>query len=214
MKGRCELATEFGFAGTIADTVLTKAVELYAPDLHKSGTCVGLRFCSNPDAPPLQHGGYPAFAKVSIVPLKWRLKVPWDAVIDVDAVEYSDAEEPSRLALFHHELKHLSIQSKKNRESLERNYKEECSKAEQEREPTPEPPVFWKIDSLGRPKLKSTKGDWNVGDGFFDVIATHGPAAIEAINIVKAYNMMNEALEKYRETHNDAGTVAFKRKAN
>ncbi len=210
------MPTEYSLSGATVDLVLNEAIKLYHPDLLNSGTKVGIRCCSNPDGDAVSHAGYPAYAKVSIVPTKWRLSVPWDAVIEVDQTELSDMEHASRLALFNHECSHLEVVSKKNRQTIELIYKEDCEEAEKAGEPMPDPPVFWRVDYLGRPKLKIRKADVNVGDCFARVIELHGPNAIEAINISKAYKLMTEALEKYAENQRASGnpsTLPINRKA-
>ena len=52
-----------------------------------------------------------------------------------------------------------------------------------------------KKDDLNRPKVKIVKADWNVGDGFKDVVQRHGESAIEAWNIRRAYAAMEVAMK-------------------
>ena len=193
------MGVEVAFPQASANLVLNEAIRLYAPDLLAAGVRVGLRFCTNSDGDAVTHGGYPCFAKIAIVPAKWRLSVPWDAVIEVDQTEYSDAEHASRLALFHHELNHLKVVEASGRIGMEADYKQACELAQLKGDSPPDPPVWWKTDYLGRPKLKTRKGDWNVGDGFCSVIEQHGPGSIEYQNIKKASKIADEAYAKYIE---------------
>jgi hypothetical protein len=56
--------------------------------------------------------------------------------------------------------------------------------------------LAWKVDDLGRPKLKLRKGDANVGDAFECVIARHGLYAVEYLNIQRAKAFADAAREK------------------
>jgi hypothetical protein len=53
--------------------------------------------------------------------------------------------------------------------------------------------VAWKVDDIGRPKLRSVPGNWMTGDGFTQVVARHGVNAIEYRNIAHAKASADQA---------------------
>jgi hypothetical protein len=153
------------------------------PRLHEAGIKVGILFASNPDGDAVTHGGYPALAKIKPVPLKDRVSKEWDAEMVIDESAYRALREEQREALLDHELSHITtIEMKPTELKAARAY-------------DPEAPS-WKLDDLGRPKLRSVKGDWNVGDGFGQVVARHGEMAIEYENIRLAKGRADAARER------------------
>jgi hypothetical protein len=50
-----------------------------------------------------------------------------------------------------------------------------------------------KRDDLGRPKLKAIPADWNGGDGFKEVVARHGEAALEYENARRVAQIAEDA---------------------
>ena len=151
------------------DRVLALAHALMAtwnPDAHEAHVRVGVLFASDSEGgPALKHGGYPAAAIVSVVPLVQRMYAPHDALIRVSAQAWEGLSEDGQSALLAHELRHLAV----------------------ERRPASVPgQAWWKTDDLGRPRLRLVPGDWHGGDGFAAVVAHYGEAALELKNLHRA----------------------------
>lgn len=144
------------------------------PRLVEAGVKVGVTMALNPDGPAIRHGGYEALAQIKVVSLKDRLRKGIDAEMFVDESEWNRLDDDQREALLDHELSHLSLAwlTAKQLAAL--------------RHDNPEAPA-WKLDDLGRPKLKSVPGDWNAGDGFAAVVERHGRAAVEFLNLSRCY---------------------------
>lgn len=121
------------------------------------------------ETPALKHGGYPALATIKVVPLKDRISKNYDAEIMIDAGFWETTTEERRLALIDHELCHLRLKEPKAGQA---NVKEVGD-------------LSILFDDIGRPVLKLVGGDWNVGDGFEEVVRRHGNVAIE-VSSVKA----------------------------
>jgi hypothetical protein len=139
--------------------------------LQEAGVKVGIIFAYNPDGEAaVKHGGYPALAKIKPVPLKDRLSKEYDAELIIDEKAYRDLKDEQREALLDHELSHINTVDLNTDELAE-------ARAHDEKAPS------WKLDDLGRPKLRTVLGDWNVGDGFKQVVVRHGDMAIEYENI-------------------------------
>ena len=160
---------------TLADPDVTSAVDSmmrkYHAELTEAEVRVGVLIARNETGNPIKHGGYPARATVRIVPLKDRLTKGYDAEMLIDGREL-DLMRPEHLnALVDHELTHLRVCLNDDDESPEK----------------------YKLDDLGRPKLKTRPGDWNAGDGFKEVVARHGDYAAEFENLSRAMTAANAA---------------------
>ena len=140
------------------------------PRLQEAGVKVGILFAFNSDGNAVSHGGYPALAKMKPVSLKDRVSKEYDAELIIDESAYRELREEQREALIDHELSHINTVDLKDEELKEVRMHDEDAPS-------------WKLDDLGRPKLRSVLGDWNVGDGFSLVVARHGQWAIEYENI-------------------------------
>ncbi|WP_020472457.1 putative metallopeptidase [Zavarzinella formosa] len=145
----------------------------YHRPLKDAEVRVGVLLASNPDGPALKHGGYPALAKISVCPLKDRVKWEHDAELLIDEAEWDSLDSLARAALIDHELTHLDLVIKEEKLSGNR---------------------ILQRDDIGRPKLKLRKGDWNGGDGFREVVMRHGEAAIEYANAVAVATYADRSL--------------------
>lgn len=134
--------------------------------LHEAGVQVGVLMASNEDGPAVKHAGYPAVATIKVVSLKDRLTKGYDAELLIDEKEYGDFNDAHRQALCDHELCHLELIQVPPKQLARLRHDD------------PQAPD-WKLDDLGRPRLKLRPGDRNAGDGFAEVIARHGAAALE-----------------------------------
>ena len=141
--------------------------------LFEAAVQVGVLMASNPDGPAVKHGGYAAFATIKIVGLKDRVTKQYDAEMLIDESEWNQFREGHRTALIDHELSHLTLVKLSPKELR-------AARSEDSNAP------WWKLDDLGRPKLKTVPGDWNAGDGFKEVVQRHGDFAIEYLNLQSA----------------------------
>jgi hypothetical protein len=159
-------------------------MENWHPRLFEAGVRVGVLFAANSDGDPIKHGGYPAAAKIKPTSLKQRHQWPHDAELLIDESVWDELEDARRVALLDHELSHLDTVPLKGQEL---------------RDAIADGGPRWKLDDLGRPKLRSVNGDWNVGDAFNAVIARHGWDAIEYRNIDHAKRSADLARKKGEE---------------
>ncbi len=133
---------------------------------------------TNLDGPAVKHGGYPAAGKIRPCSLKDRLTKGYDAELLIDENKWNDMSQKRQLAFLDHESSHLALIPRKKKKDDD------------------EDALPYKLDDLGRPKLKSVDGDANVGDMFLHVIARHGYDAIEYDNINTAKRLADAAREE------------------
>jgi len=162
--------------------LLERVMKECHPRLQEAGVKVGVLFALNPDGDAVKHGGYPALAKIKPVALKDRVSKEWDAELIIDESAYRQLREEQRESLIDHELSHINTIDLKPDEIA-------TARAHDAGAPA------WKLDDLGRPKLRSILGDWNAGDGFTQVVARHGEQAIEYENIRLAKGRADAARE-------------------
>lgn len=149
--------------------LVKQAMNRWHPDQVEGRVRVGVIMTSNEDGNAVTLGGYPCQATMRIVPTKDRLIKNYEAEMEIDQENWDGLSQAKRLALVDHELSHVLVVRK-------------CG-------------IIAK-DSLGLPKLKLRGGDWNVGDGFADVVARHGEAAAEFTNLTRTYQRAIEAKER------------------
>jgi hypothetical protein len=153
--------------------LLAEAMENWHPDLFRVGVRVGVLLAENPDGDAVTHGGYPAFATIKIVSLRDRVTKRYDAELLIDGKAWESFGDERRMALVDHELTHLELAK------VEGVLSDGTLKVAR--------------DDLGRPKLRIRKGDWNVGDGFAQVVLRHQDHAIEYLNIQAAKQAADDA---------------------
>lgn len=147
------MPTTYQLADAPVLETLSNTIAEFRHDLGEAEVRIGVLTAVNENGNAVKHGGYPALATVKIVPQKDRITKGYDAEIVLDEKAWESMNMPCRRALLHHELMHLELK--------------------RDKEGTIE------LDDNGRPKLKSRPGDFNAGDGFKEVIATHGEYAAE-----------------------------------
>lgn len=183
--------TSYWSADANSDIMLmvAQAMQNWHKDLNQHNIRVGVVFAlgSDPDKPVVKSSGYPAIANVRLIKGKDRAFKSHEVEILVDASIWRKLNSESKLAVVDHELAHVAIKKKKVKKK-----KNETSPSEQADDKPPEEEVV--LDDRGRPVLRLKKGDWNVGDGFKDVVSRHGQNAVEYSNIKSAEQMVNEAM--------------------
>jgi Putative phage metallopeptidase len=161
------MPTTYTAAEPEVNELLAQVMQRHHKPLHEAGVRVGIVMASE-----LKAGGYPAYATIRIVSLKDRLSKQYDAELVIDAHEWESLRERHRRALLDHELSHLQLA--KARMTGEHS---EITKGG----------IVFERDDLGRPKLKTAKGDWNGSDGFKDVVARNGNWSIEFLNAKRCH---------------------------
>jgi hypothetical protein len=151
--------------------VVDQAIGEWHKLLKDEGVQLGVLMAINGDGPAVKHGGYPAMATIRVVPLKDRVTKEYDAELLIDEKEWNQLKPEHRLALCDHELTHLELATEKESGEVKR-------------------------DDLGRPKLKTRKGDWNGGDGFAEVVERHGDFAVEFLNAQRAFTRAKAASKR------------------
>ena len=117
--------------------------------------------------------GYPAAAKISIIPYKQRVDKRADCEIIIDGGKWEESSERQRMALLDHEITHIEVCRDEN--------------------------GFVKTDDLGRPKLKLRLHDFDFG-GFRSICQRYGADALEGIcarRFAESYG--DVALEREKE---------------
>lgn len=133
-------------------------------EMAELGVRVGVLWAENEDGDALTHGGYPAAAKIKVVPQRDRITKGYDAELLVDRKWWEDESPRRRRALVAHELRHLKLAKKDIRGAMRVQY-----------------------DDNGRPKLKTVPGDWNGGDGFYEIVREFGADAVEYLNALSVW---------------------------
>lgn len=157
--------------GTVG-AMVTERLRKAHPDMHAIGLRVGVLFAENGGEPAVKHGGYPASATIKVVSHKDRVTKGYDAEMVIDSGVWDDLNDRQRASLVAHELHHLQLVVKVDKETKRR---------------------LIQYDDGGRPKLKTRPGDWNAGDGFAYIVAEFGDDAIEFRNIRSAWSMAEAA---------------------
>jgi hypothetical protein len=168
---------------------LALAIAQWHHDLNTAKVKIGVIMAANPkDGPAVSHSGYPALATIKIVPLKDRITKGYDAEMLIDATFWKTTTDPVRMALLDHELSHIELKKPKEKKPTKKPKPEEGLDEDDDNIIAGQ---SFLVDDIGRPLLKSKKGDWNVGDGFAEVVRRHGPNAIERVNIKNAESIIN-----------------------
>jgi len=162
------MATTYQLADEPVKKVVDEAVKSWHRRLKDMNVRLGVLVAANGDGPAVRHNGYPALATIRVTPLKDRVTKGFDAELLIDEREWNGMKSEHRLALCDHELTHLVIVKDKKSGEV-------------------------KLDDLGRPKLRSRKGDWNGGDGFAEVVERHGDFAVEFLNAQRAFSKAKAA---------------------
>jgi Putative phage metallopeptidase len=144
-------------------TLLAHAMKQWHKPLHDAGVRIGVLWAtSDDDKPALQKGRHPVLGMIKVESIKNRVKWQHDAELLVDESKFHDLDDPERLAFCDHELSHLDLVTEPNSTRV-------------------------KKDAIGRPKLRTVRGNWDGGDGFLDVVRRHGEAALEYLNARRVY---------------------------
>lgn len=169
----------YGLPDADVTELLDRAMREFHPDLAEHGVRVGvLMAASDTDAPAVKAHGYAAVASVRVVPLKDRLTKGYDAELVLDRDHWLRINARRKLALLDHELTHLEV--KRRAVKMPKGYQGD-------------PVTVVDTDDLGRPKLRTRKGDVCAGDGFKEVVARHGDDADEFDALQRAYAILSEA---------------------
>lgn len=174
------MPTSYSLADADVRAELARVMARYHERLHAAQVRVAVLMARNPDGSAVKHGGYPALACIKPLPLKDRVLKEADALLVIDEDEWYNLKPAQRVALLDHELSHLDTIDRDENDPNE-DTGEGASR------------VTWKTDDIGRPRLKSVKGDWNIGDGFAAVVARHGQNAIEYENISRGKHRADAA---------------------
>jgi hypothetical protein len=105
--------------------------------------------------PALTDHGMPCLAKIRLAPTRDRILHGFDAVLEIDSLEFEGLSTPQRVALVDHELTHLCFKTNKDGEYVR--------------------------DGSGRAKLELRPHDWEL-TGFTSVVERHKGNAVEALN--------------------------------
>ena len=156
-------------ADVAIEAVVSTVIAKWHQDLQKAEVKIGIIMCSSDkeEVPALKHGGYPALATIKIVPLKDRISKNYDAEMMIDARFWADSTEERRVALVDHELCHVRLK--------------EPSKGQENVKTIGELSIVY--DDINRPLIRTVPGDWNIGDGFEEVVKRHGLVAHEVTSV-------------------------------
>jgi len=186
------MPTTYWKAESQADVLLLldKAMQSWHKELYEHKIKVGVIFAysDNADKPAVKANGYAAVACVRLVKGKDRVSKDFDVEMLVDASAWRALSSESKLAVVDHELAHVAIKKKKAKKQRKEQANEDSSDDQKHSE------EVIVTDDHGRPVLTLKRADWNVGDGFADVVARHGKNAVEYLNIKSAETMASQAM--------------------
>lgn len=142
----------------------------YHGEIHNYGVKIGvLMVLSHKEGvPALTHKGHPAAATVHIVSLKDRVIKQYDVEMLIDADYWKSCSDESKRALLDHELSHIALKKRKVKGKKNEDGEEGQMVVDE--------------DDLGRPKIKMVHGDYDIGDGFLNIIKRYGDSSIELKN--------------------------------
>ena len=170
-------------------------MERWHKDLFDNKIKIGILFAMNSkhEQPAVKHAGHPANAVVKAVSLKDKISKEYDVEMIVDGNEWTGFNDRQRTALLDHELSHVMIKRKKvkknNKKKRDDDYDDDdTDKADEEA--TEQDDIVY--DDYGRPVVKIRRADWNIGDGFADVVRRHGEYSCEYQNIHSANVVVND----------------------
>lgn len=143
-------------------------------DMRGVGVRVGVLMAENPKGPAVKLHGAPCNATIRVVPHKDRVTKGYDAEMLIDRRNWDGFTPRQREALVAHELKHLMLVKKRDRDTGHMRIQ---------------------FDGGGRPKLKTRPGDWDAGDGFAEIVAEFGEDAVEFHNIKSCWKLADQARE-------------------
>jgi len=202
------MSTVYWKADEAAVQMLDSVIQRWHPELKKAGVKIGFIFALNDKGAPVKHGGYPAYATIRVVPLKDRVSKGYDAELLVDGGHWANDKRECQYALLDHEMSHLILVRDKPKKSGSRpDHDDMDDDDDDDLVVTPEEPedddeegtssALGEVqrDDLGRPKLRTIKADWNVGDGFRSVVLRHGENSVEYTNLQTAKALLEELLE-------------------
>lgn len=187
-------------AGEDVKAMVADVIQRWHADLYDAKVKIGILMAANPKEgeAAVKHAGYPAFATITIVPLKDRVSKGYDAEMVIDADGWKNFSLKHKTALLDHELSHLVVKrakvkdKKKGDDDLE-EHEDALGTLEAVSAVSAVPAGEVILDDIGRPVLKTRKGDWNSGDGFRDVAARHGGFSIEVLN----HRQVQAVVEQY-----------------
>lgn len=161
--------TFFRAAQDVAD-LLDEVKLKYHAELHNYGVKFGILMVMShkEGTPALTHRGNPAAATVHVVSMKDRVSKNYDVELLIDADHWKNSNIESKRALLDHELSHVTLKKK-----TIKNEKDQDGQVGQ---------TIVEEDDLGRPKIKLVHGDYDIGDGFLNVIRRYGDNSIELQN--------------------------------
>jgi hypothetical protein len=169
------MGTLYRMAEAEESLLVQTATERWHALLRDAKARVGVVFAHNPEGGAVKHGGYNAAATIKPLALKERVIKGYDAEMLIDEDHWDSMDERGRLALIDHELSHIQPIPKTDAELKK------------------DPSTPWRLDDIGRPRLRSRKGDWNAGDGFKEVVERHGENAAEFTNLRAAWAFAKKA---------------------
>jgi hypothetical protein len=173
--------TTFSLPDPDVTELLAEQMLLHHPRLRKAGVKVGVLLANNPDGPALKRQGYPVLAMVKVVALRDRLTKGYDAELQIDLHAWGELTPAAQAACLDHELSHLDLCDVP------------ASQLRAVQADDPDAPT-WRLDDLGRPKLRSVPGDWASSDGFRSVCERHGRAAVEMLSLERCYTIARNAV--------------------
>jgi hypothetical protein len=171
------MGTVYWKADQQVNDLIATVIHKYHSELGKANVRIGTLMSFNEKAPPVKHGGYQAYATVRIISLKDRVTKDHDVEMCIDAEAWKQFTSMQKEALIDHELSHIKCKKKKARGP--------------DGKPIETDELMF--DDLSRPLLKLIKADWNVGDGFADVVSRHKESSVEYVSINKAKELADAA---------------------
>ena len=145
----------------LADEVLARSF----PTLARVNLTVGCLLAHNPDGPAIKIAGHPVTDRVRIVSLKDRAAGLPDVQVIIDKTWWDEQDDDARCRMFWRAFKHLQLVPASDKEEESGDHLH-----------------GYKIDDLGRPKLKFRPCDY-MTSGFYGSVELFGEQSPEVAEL-------------------------------
>ena len=159
------MPTTYEAAKNDVTDIAAEVMENSFPELDRVRLRVGCLFAHNPDAPALKIAGHPVTDRVRIVSLKDRAAGLPDVQVIIDASWWDEQDADARRRMFWRAFKHLKLVPASDKEVDAGRHLH-----------------GYKIDDLGRPKLKFRPCDY-MTSGFYGSVELFGEQSPEVAEL-------------------------------
>ena len=159
------MPTTYESADESVDILVSDVLADSFPELDRVNLTVGCLLAHNPDGPALKIAGRPVTDRVRIISLRDRATGLSDAQVIIDATWWQEQDDDARRRMFWRAFKHLQLVPASDKEVDAGRHLH-----------------GYKIDDLGRPKLKFRPCDY-MTSGFYGSVELFGEQSPEVAEL-------------------------------